>query len=281
MVIWQADLHRPPLTNEQGQPLWELLLCDPEFKFSYGATVPQAQLNSDWVTEQLKTAIHRAGETPDALQVFRPQAVSLLKLGGESLGIQVEPTRQAPTLHRWLVQRTQWYPSLEGHTGAGYDPLHLDSPPPQPLPEELWGEQWRFAGMKAGDFEQTLPYEPIPIRHLPPELMPVNFGLPSTNPLPGIVIDAGRQSMALCQWLQATQPAWLTYIPGDPDGLILHAGLADRWVMTTFADPEVAEAGQLFEQRKRQSGGLHFLLVRPDDSGMTNTGLWLLRQLQE
>ena len=97
-------------------------MCDSQFKFSYGATVPQAQLNSDWVTEQLKTAIHRAGETPDALQVFRPQAVSLLKLGGESLGIRVEPTRQTPTLHRWLVQRTQWYPSLEGHTGAGYDP---------------------------------------------------------------------------------------------------------------------------------------------------------------
>jgi hypothetical protein len=279
MVTWQADLHRPPLTNEQGEPLWEILLCDLAFKFSYGAMVPQAQVNGDWVAEQLKTAIQRAGETPDTLQVFRPQALSLLKLGGEKLGIQVVPCRQTPTLQRWLLQRAQWYPSLKNHTGAGYDPLHLDQPPPQPLPEALWGEQWRFAAMKAGDFEQTLPYEPIPFRHLPPELMPLHLGLPSPNPLPGIVIDAGRQSMALCRWLQSVIPAWLTYIPGDPDGLILSAGLVDRWVITTFSDPEVAEAGRLFEQRKRQSGGLHFLLVRPDDSGMTNTGLWLLRQL--
>ena len=279
MVIWQADLHRPPLTDEQGQPLWEFLLCDPQFKFSYGALVPQAQLNSGWVAEQLKQAIHRAGETPDRLQFFRPQAESLLRLASEALGIDIEPTRQTPTLHRWLQQRTQWYPSLQGHTGEGYAPLRLDSPPPQPLPEELWGEQWRFAGMKAGDFEQTLPYEPIPIRHLPPELMPVNFGLPSTTPLPGVVIDAGRQSMTLCRWLQSARPAWIAYIAGEPDGLILHAGLVDRWILTTFSDADVAEAGQLFEQRKRQSGGLHFLLVRPDDSGMTNTGLWLLRQL--
>jgi len=67
-------------------------------------------------------------------------------------------------------------------------------------------------------------------------------------------------------------------VPGNPDGLILDAGLVDRWVMTTFSDTEVATAGRLFEDRKIQSQGLHFLLVRPDDSGMTHTGLWLLQQ---
>jgi hypothetical protein len=39
----------------------------------------------------------------------------------------------------------------------------------------------------------------------------------------------------------------------------------------------MAEAGRLFEQRKVASQGVHFLLVRPDDSGVTYTGLWLLR----
>jgi len=278
MVTWQADLHRPPLVNEQGDPLWELLVCDSEFQFSYGVTAPQGQISGDWVTDQLKIALQRSGVTPNQIQVFRPQALSLLTLAGESLGIAVVPCRQIPTLHRWLLQRAQWYPSLNNHTGLGYDPLHLDQPPPQPLPEALWGEQWRFAATSAADFEQTLPYEPIPFRHLPPELMPLALGLPSTTPLPGLVIDAGRQALALGQWLQSVRPAGLTYLRGDPDGLILSAGLVDRWVMTTFADPEVATAGRLFEQRKAQSSGLHFLLVQPDDSGMTYTGLWLLRQ---
>jgi hypothetical protein len=97
-------------------------------------------------------------------------------------------------------------------------------------------------------------------------------------PLPGLVIDAGRQAMPLGQWLQSVRADGLRYVPGDPHGLILDAGLCDRWVITTFTDAEVARAGQLFEQRKAQSQGLHFLLLRPDDSGMTYTGLWLLRQ---
>jgi hypothetical protein len=278
MMIWQVDLHRPPLKTQTGEPLWELLICDADFAFSYGAMDPQSAINGAWVTDQLQTAIQKAGHPPDTIQVFRPQALSLLQVGSAPLSIPVAPTRQLPALQHWLRQRTQWYPSLEGHTGAGYDPLHLDQPPPQPLPETLWGDQWRFAAMKADDFEQTLPYEPIPISFLPPAFMPQQLGLPSTSPLPGVVIDAGRQSMPLCQWLQEAHPAWLTYIPGDPDGLILSAGLVDRWIMTTFADPDVTEAGRLFEQRKRQCAGLHFLLVRPDDSGMTNTGLWLLRQ---
>jgi hypothetical protein len=67
---------------------------------------------------------------------------------------------------------------------------------------------------------------------------------------------------------------------GEPDGLILEAGLCDRWVITTFNDADVARAGQQFERRKQASQGLHFLLVRPDDSGMTTTGLWLLQQSQ-
>ncbi|NJL45317.1 MAG: DUF1092 family protein [Leptolyngbyaceae cyanobacterium SM2_3_12] len=278
MLIWQADLHRPPLTSAAGEPLWELLICDQEFTFSYGATCPQAGVNGAWVTEQVKRAMARAGPPPDQILVFRPQALSLLQLGCEPLGLEVRPTRHVNTLYQWLQQRGRWYPTLEHYTGVPYNPLQLDQPPPLPLPEALWGNEWRFAALNAGEFEQTLPYEPIPIRHLPPHWMPLQLGLASNTPLPGVVIDAGRQAMPLCQWLQANQPAWLTYMPGDPDGLILDAGLVDRWVMTTFSDPAVASAGKLFQQRQQASQGLHFLLIRPDDSGLTYTGLWLLRR---
>jgi hypothetical protein len=278
MITWQADLHRPPLTSPDHRPLWELLLCNGDFSFSYGALVPQSDLSKDWVTDQLKLATQRAGVTPDTIQVFRPQALSLLTIACDNLGIAVEPSRHTFTLHQWLRQRAKWYPTQANALPVAYNPLHIEAPPPVPLPENLWGDRWGFTALTAGDFEQTLPYEPIPLCHLPPALMPSHLGLASTTPLPGVVIDAGRQAMALAQWLQSQHPAWLTYIPGDPDGLILEAGLCDRWVMTTCHDDEVARAAQQFKQRKQASQGLHFLLVRPDDSGMTTTGLWLLHQ---
>lgn len=277
MTIWQADLHRPPLITLAGEPLWEFLVCNGDFSFSYGAQGPQGAVNKDWVVDQIQTAIAKAGATPDGLQVFRPQALSLLTVAAEALGITVAPTRHTPTLHQWLAQRAKWYPELDTYSGSPYDPLHIDQPPPLPLSENLWGDRWGFATLAAGDFERTFPYEPIPISSLPVDWLPSRLGLASTTPLPGVIIDAGRQAIALAQWLQSVAPAGLRYMVGEPDGLILEAGLCDRWVITTFADGDMAQAGRLFEQRKIQSQGLHFLLVRPDDSGMTYTGLWLLR----
>ncbi len=118
---------------------------------------------------------------------------------------------------------------------------------------------------------------PIPILNMPKSLYPVNLGIASTTLVPGIIIDAGRQSMRLAQWLQETQPVALNYIAGSPDGLILEAGLAERWVLATFEDPEVTKASQIYQQRKQKSHQLHFILIRPDDSGITYTGFWLLQ----
>ena len=83
--------------------------------------------------------------------------------------------------------------------------------------------------------------------------------------------------MQLARWLENVQPVALNYIAGAPDGLVLEAGLVDRWVVATFEDEQAAAAGLMYEQRKQLSGGLHFLLVQPDESGMTYTGFWLLR----
>ncbi|MFZ4640500.1 MAG: Tab2 family RNA-binding protein [Nodosilinea sp.] len=280
MMLWQTDLHRPPLIDPTGQPLWEILFCTPDFNFSYSAQTPQGQVNQDWIREHLHRAIDLAGAPPDRLQVFRPQALSLLSTSALPLGIGVEPTRHTPALHRWLQQRSQWYSSLPNATGLAYNPLHLDQPPPVPLAENLWGQQWGFTVLKAAELERTLPYEPIPMGQLPVDRLPSRVGLASPTPIPGVVIDAGPQAMALCRWLEGVQPAWLRYQSGDPDGLVLEAGLNDRWIITTFTDQAVSTGGQVFEQRKAESQGLHFLLVRPDASGMTYTGLWLLQQGQ-
>ncbi|MEH2347679.1 MAG: Tab2/Atab2 family RNA-binding protein [Nostoc sp.] len=261
MKIWQVDFYRRPSQDESGQILWELLICDATRSFEYEATCLQSAANSSWVAAQLELA---AGEKlPNVIQVFRPQSLSLIEAAGRNLSINVEPTRHTLALKQWLQEKQ--YPST------------LDKPPPAPLPENLWGEQWRFATLAASDVETRFSDRPIPILHIPEHLKPINLGLASTVPVPGVVIYGGRQSMRLARWLQQARPVALNYISGAPDGLILEAGLVDRWIVATFEDIEVTTAAQTYQQRKQQSRGLHFLLVQPDDSGMTYSGFWLLR----
>lgn len=281
MKIWQADFYRRPLHDDQNRPLWELLVCDPNRGFTFGALCPQSEANSTWLSSQLELAAASDQGLPDQLQLFRPQALSLLQAACQSLGVNVQPTRNTPALKQWLIQRAREYVGLPAYTGAVYDPLSLDPPPPNPIPEALLGDKWGFTAIASTDLQHFVTHEPIPIHVIPDALTPLQLGLPSTMPIPGVVIDGGRHSMPLALWLQDTDPVSLNYIPGAPDGLILEASLVDRWVVATFEDADVAAAAQTFEQRKQQSKGLHFLLVRPDDSGMTHTGVWLLRQGDE
>ncbi len=157
----------------------------------------------------------------------------------------------------------------------------MEKLPPKPLPENLWGEQWRFASFPAGDIEETFQQRPLPILELSQALSPLNLGLASTISIPGVVIYGGRRSMQLARWLQEAKPVMLHYIPTEvakSGGLVLHTGSVERWIVATFEDSEVAKAAQVYQERKQASLGLHFLLVEPDDSGMTSTGFWLLRE---
>lgn len=261
MMIWQVDFYRRPQTNPDGQILWDLLVCDATGHFQFEASCLQSQANSTWVTSELQQA--NIGNLPKLIQVFRPQSLSLIQAAAHNLNIEVEPTRHTPALKQWLQQKNY--------------SITIDKPPPTPLPENIWGEQWRFGTVNAGDITEFFLDRPIPVLEVPDFLLPINLGLPSSLPIPGIVIYGGRQSMRLARWLQETRPVSLSYIPGSPDGLVMEAGLADRWVVATFEDAEVAMAAKNYEQRKQQSKGLHFLLVQPDDSGMTYSGLWLLQ----
>lgn len=275
MQIWQADFYRRPLRDTAGKPLWELLICDSARSFEFSAFCSQSQANSNWLASQLQQQI-QINKLPDRIQVFRPQSLSLIQAAGKVLGIKVEATRRTPALKLLLQSRAQEYPIMPNYTGESYSAIALESPAPIPLPENLWGDRWRFASLPAGDIEDAFQSRPVPILEMPESLLPLNLAIASTVPIPGVVIDGGRQSMRLARWLQDVKPFALNYIAGTPDGLILEAGLADRFVVATFADDEVKEAAKIYEQRKQLSKGLHFLLVQPDDTGMTYTGFWLL-----
>lgn len=276
MCVWQVDFYRRPLRNAAGEPLWELLICDATRSFTYEVLCPQPLADSSWLASQLQKAADKTG-LPKVIQAFRPQSLNLLSSAGQILSIEVEATRRTEALKQWLEEKVSQYSSQDNYTGEPYNAITLDKPPPLPLPENLWGEQWRFAALPAGNIEEAFAQRPIPILQMPEFLLPINLGIASSVPVPGVVIDGGRLSMLLARWLDGVKPVALNYIAGAPDGLILEAGLVDRWVVATFEDQEVAAAAKIYQQRQQLSKGLHFLLVQPDDSGMTYSGFWLLQ----
>lgn len=270
MLIWQADFYKRSLKDEQEEILWDLLICDEQQQIIYQAKCPQSQANSDWLVVQLQQATQK--NLPDIIKVFRPQSLGLLTSAAQKLGITVVATRRVEALKQVLQKRAA---ETTNHQYI------LDKPPPQALPDNLWGEQWQFVALVAGDLIEFFIERPIPILNIPEELLPINLGLPSTLPIPGMVIYGGRKSMYLARWLEEKQPVALNYIPttiGQSGGLVLESGLVDRWIIATFEDSEIAQAAEKYEQRKITSQGLHFLTIQPDNSGRTYTGFWLLKE---
>lgn len=151
-------------------------------------------------------------------------------------------------------------------------------PPPQPLPEQLWGDLWQFVSLSAEDLEFSLWERPIPIREMAfSGLLPSQHTLEGEVLIPGILIYAGRQAMKLSRWLSERQPRQVVVANLELGAIILSTAQKERWILATYQDEAVRAAGQTFEAHKAQSKGIHFLLIQPDDSGVTHSGLWILK----
>ncbi|UJB68082.1 Tab2/Atab2 family RNA-binding protein [Acaryochloris sp. 'Moss Beach'] len=281
MTIWQVDFDRRPLKNTEDYPLWELTVYDPQTQMACHRLCPEPNVSPDWLMGELQELFTLMGPTPTQFQVFRPRSLTFMEEVGKTLNISVVATRQTPGLKRVLQVRTQAYAQLPEYTGQSYDPLAIEPLPPQPMPEHLWGDQWQFVTLAASELESVLLQRPIPLRTVPEMLWPSHLGLAADAKIPGVLINGGRRSMQLAQWLQQRQPASIQAMRAELSGLIMAAGLNERYVLVTYDDADIVSAAQGFEQGKQGSQGLHFLLVQPDDSGVTYTGMWLLSSLME
>ncbi|MEM9135973.1 MAG: Tab2 family RNA-binding protein, partial [Cyanobacteria bacterium P01_F01_bin.42] len=105
----------------------------------------------------------------------------------------------------------------------------MTPPPPQPLPEHLWGKTWKFVTLTADDLEVGLMQRPIPI--LETENVPSQLGLAPHMAIPGVVIEAGRRSLKLAQWVQAQQPRYLASVLAELNGLLLNTESQQRWIL--------------------------------------------------
>ncbi|WP_019509396.1 Tab2/Atab2 family RNA-binding protein [Pleurocapsa sp. PCC 7319] len=279
MHIWQADFYHLPSQSEDQQRQWELIICEsptlasdnhPE-KLVYTAQCSSANANPQWLEQQILSVAK--GQLPDKIQIFRPQSLGLLTVVAEKLGIEVEATRNTEVLKQVLTEKyNQQFPN--------HNPLALDQPPPQALPENIWGDQWQIANIAAGQIVDLFRDRPIPICHLPESFLPLNLGIAHNIMIPGIVVYGGRKTMQIARWIEQENPAYINYIPtevGKSGGFILETGLVDRWVFNTFESEQATRVAQDYEQKKQVAKGLHFLLIQPDDSGMTYTAFWLLK----
>ena len=151
--------------------------------------------------------------------------------------------------------------------------------PPVPMPEDLWGDRWQFSSLPAGELWNALSGHLTPIQSLLQASNPLSLGLASDIFIPGVIITGGRKALTIARWVQSVLPQALTYqaSPGAPSGLLLQTNDRSRYVLATFEDQDVQRSGETFQQRQIAAQGLHFLLIQPDDSGMTHSGVWLFR----
>ena len=268
MTTWQIDISSRPQQNDQGETLWELVICNADGGWYHTAKCPQKQVDATWISTQIQLAA--TVNLPQIIQVFRPQSLGLIQTAAKQLEIKVITTRRTIALKKFLQQQAKEY-------HLNYQPLSIESPPPLPIPDTLIGDKWQFVTLTAKQLVTDFIDRPIPIVSMPDYLLPPHWGLGAAVAIPGVIIYGGRQSMKLARWIAETEPVSLNYLGDDPGGLVLDAGLADRWVMLTFNDSEVSQAAKLYQARKKLVHGLHFLLVTPDDSGITDSGIWLLQ----
>ena len=269
---WQVDFYRCPLVDEAGHRLWALVVCSSDSQVEKVAFCPQPLADSAWIVDRLQQWLV-AAVPPATLEVFRPQCLASIQKAGQKLGIPVIPTRRTAALKQRLQVQARLYPQLEGYVKEPYDPFAIDPPPPAAILEEFRGESWQFAALSRPDFI-ALTERSIPVKDC--SLLAGLIGVSPDLSIPGAIFYGDRRSLSLAKWLQTTVPVSLNFVSGDPHGVIVEAGLNDRWVMATFKDPTVVEAAAKFERRKSATGGFHFLMVMPDDTGATIAGLWLL-----
>jgi len=102
--------------------------------------------------------------------------------------------------------------------------------------------------LPAGDIE-SVTERPIPILKMSEFLLPINLGLASTDSCPRRCDLWWTAINAFGTVVTGISTCALNYVAGEPAGLILAAGLVDRWI-ATFEDQEVA-AATTYEQRKQ------------------------------
>jgi hypothetical protein len=167
------------------------------------------------------------------------------------------------------------YPQEVGYQqGTNLGGVRLDRPLPQRLPDALFGQQWTFVTLDAGDLLDMPDWE-IGFG----EAFPLDIAdLSGSTPVPGILIFSPR-ALPLAGWLSGLELAYLRF---DHEGkrLVLETGTTESWVLANIKTPQLLTESENFAKAKQAANGVHFIGVQSDPQAQSFTGFWLLQEVE-
>jgi len=268
MQFWELDFYRCPVFDDTGQPLWELLVCDEAGGLLLAEPCPAAQATTHWLGAHLSALVSTL-DAPLGVRIFRRATFELAAPACRALGLPVRHTRRALAVLRLRARRErEVYPRERGFRALPPTPAPA-LPPPRPLPESLRPQQWGFSALTRRELDA--------VRRLPMTVLEAPALADLGDTLPGVILYAGATGHSLVRWLADHEPVSLSYVEAQLNGLVLEAGLDERWICATFQDPQMRTAGRQYVERKLAVRGAHFLAVQPDENSAQILGFWLLQ----
>lgn len=282
-VIWELDFYSRPLVDENQKKLWEVLICESPLDitqpvdslFQFSKFCANTEVNSVFLQEAIKEAIAQAPRRPDKIRFFRRQMTNMIIKGCEGAGLPVSASRRTIALNRWINQRmAEEYPTYPNYKESPNPSVSMGMPVPQPLPDQLIGQQWAFVTLEASAFTD-MPEWDIDFR----ESFPLELaGLSPDTVVPGLLIFSPR-ALPLAAWMSGLELACVKYLPGDTPQLLLETGSNEAWILSNLNTAEMRQEAENFEKSKQNANQVHFLGVQTNPDSESFTGFWLLQEL--
>ena len=274
---WQLDFYSRPVQGADGKKLWELLVTDETGAFRHVEAVPSNCVNSRELRSRVQRLIDEAEVRPSSIRFFRAQMKNMISIALNELpDVQCKPSRVTYALYDWIEERERTvYPSMPGYRKPRPDPAGLKLP--VKLPEQLRGEQYAVATLPYAEFisggsitEDNIGFGalcPLPAMELDPD-----------NMVAGVVIFS-RRSKAIAAWLTGLDLAFVSAVLESRE-LHIEVGLDTQYLLARMRTPIQTAEAETFEERKRATGGLHFLSIQSGPEAEQPDGFWLLRDIE-
>jgi hypothetical protein len=278
-VIWELDFCARPILDERGKKLWELLVTDADRSFVYSEFFRNNMINST----SLKLALKKLFETssskkPNKCIFFRSQMQSIITRALTDLEIKPIPSRRCLSLMELLEERLETvYKKHPGFNIKAVTACIAEISPPKDLRDELKGDIWNFVQLSASELQKEV--QEASRKKIFGSTSPFEETLENIKPdklVPGIAVFSQR-AIPLSAWTCSLELASIS-LDIKKSCLILETGLNQRWSYGSYRVSEAAnQEARAWERAKKNTNGLHFLVIQPDPESELIAGLWLMK----
>ncbi len=282
--IWELDFYSRPILDERQKKLWELLICQSPLSiinpidslYRYSEFTNNQQVNSIWLRSAIEKAIADAPEPPQKIRFFRRQMNNIITKACAELAIPAALSRRTYALNQWLQQRmTEVYPNEPGYQPAANPSVQYMNPAPQPLPDALVGEKWRFVSLEAAAFAEMSEWDIDFGEAFPLSMMDIA----PNSAIPGLIIYSSR-AQPLAAWMSGLELVFIKFNPSPPARLLLETGGSDCWILANLTNSATVAEAKRFSEAKSKVKQVHFLAVQSNPDSESFSGFWLLQEIQ-